>query len=191
MAGHTPFFQLWSAEKRLWKALCRILFTKPSGTIVPVLQLWDYSARSWVTATGAAPLVASVVRNGAGDFTVKLQDVYQRIYSVIPTWMNPASVGLPLAPNVSVETDGTNPVADGGATIEVITSTLVATVSRGTADTVASTGVITNGSPDTIVITSTVTRGTADTVAMTNTATDPATNEVLALEITLGDSSSP
>jgi hypothetical protein len=114
-----------SFEKAGYPLFGRILFTEPSATIVPVLQVPNFGAggNTWVTAgSGGLQGFASVTRNSAGDFTITLQDNYVRLIGASFTYDNPASVGLPAAPLVALKADGTNMAASGGATVEFTTS---------------------------------------------------------------------
>lgn len=102
------------------------------NTGAPVLQRWNYpslgtGANAWTytaapTAGGGSSFpvayvtgeagVRSVARTGAGAWTITLQDNYQRLLTIDPTFINPT--GAPAAPFFGILSN-----AKGGATGDV------------------------------------------------------------------------
>jgi hypothetical protein len=95
----------------------------------PTLQQWvpplpPQTTGTYVAAVGAGGGmpggfggVAKVVRNSAGDFTLTLQESYQRLLGIRSVFTNTKALGV-AAPDMVVASDGTD--VAGAKTIEVV-----------------------------------------------------------------------
>jgi len=68
-----------------------------AATAAPTLVAWNPSTRTYAAApTGGTHGVTSVARNGTGDYTIVLQDTYQRLAGFFVSFIGSANAVAPL-----------------------------------------------------------------------------------------------
>lgn len=69
-----------------------------NGTGSPTLLAWNPATKTYAAApTGGTQGVLSVTRNGTGDYTIKLQDTYQRLLGYDPMFIGSTNAAAPIA----------------------------------------------------------------------------------------------